>query len=93
MTSSFQVLDLSVSYRLDFQSVWYKPRLGFGSGIGSLWMNELVDWLVGFIHISVTYRRYHKGPWDIEQVKGHSHTLTHTCTYTNILLWRHNIAL
>jgi len=36
MRSSFQVLHLCVSYRLDFQSEWYKARLGFGFATGCL---------------------------------------------------------
>jgi len=24
-----------------------------------------------FIHVQVIYRKYHKGPWDTDKVKGH----------------------
>jgi hypothetical protein len=33
MRSGFEALDLCISHRLDFQSVWYKPRFGFGFGL------------------------------------------------------------
>ena len=39
-------------------------------------MNFIIDWLIYlFIHILVIYSRYHKGPWDIEQVKDMSVTI------------------
>jgi len=34
-----------------------------------------------FIHAQVIYRRYHKGPWDTENVKSHVHIHMSMCTY------------
>jgi len=47
-------------------------------------LTESIMWLCisqYFIRAQVIYRRYHKGLWDIENVKSHVHIHMNTCTY------------